>query len=403
MMLSSENLRAQPAADGCAGAYVLASRGADASIANPALLAAKGGVRVRVLSFESFAANDSYTAADYRRWNGATWDAGDKEEILAKLDDDGLEARAGAHVYGPAFAFRDWSLAVRTEAQTRVELPRALAEIALLGNPPGEPRIIDDFDFDATTWTEVILSRAYLREAEGGAWCYGASAKYLRGHAFAEILRGEGKLVTDLDGVTGEGTFLARTAVGGDGFGMDLGVARLGYHDYDLGIALRNLASGIRWNRQVEEHETYVLAESVTVGNAEDEDLFESTSRSYTSSAFRRSIPSTLLLSAARTFGIVRWEALLEQPLGKDLAGKSTPRVAIGISEPELPWLDLRAGLSIGGFAGAYLAGGLGLHLGPVDLDLALRSAGGLNPASGLGIGGSLGVAWIARGLKAEE
>ena len=57
------------------------------------------------------------------------------------------------------------------------------------------------------------------------------------------------------------------------------------------------------------------------------------------------------------------------------------------------PWLALRAFGGVGGNAGARLGAGMGLALGPVALDLGVRTWGTLNALAPRGLGLSLGLA----------
>jgi hypothetical protein len=386
---------------GLAEAYSLQARGVEAPAWNPATLAWEGGLALRLFSTGVGVSNNSFSLKDYERWNGKTWSESDKQSILGHIPGSGLTGEFSVRADGPAAAWRGWALTTQSFAQGRTRLPREFARLLLFGNDPQESFDLAGSGGEGMAWSEVGLSHGLeLPALSWTPWgsgstrlAVGGTVRYLRGWAFGEVTRASGGLVTTMDGIEGRADLIERTAQGGSGFGLDLGVAARLPERWDFGLSVRNVYSGIRWSGTPEEHHETVSADSITADGLEGEDdpvTHESTKSAIGS--FSRSLPAALTLAAAHPVGPVSLEADLAQPLSGTALSGASPRLALGASYPPWSWLDLRAGFSVGRGEQTMCAGGLGFGIWRMRLDLALAALGSVNPFAPKGVAGGISI-----------
>jgi hypothetical protein len=382
--------RGQAAGAAMAGHYALLARGVEAPSWNPAVLAWNDRLQIQWLSLEAVAANNSFTWDDYTRWNGAFWTEEDKEAILARIPGSTLEAGGWGSLGAPGVARGPWAVTLASHASGRLGIPKEAARLLFYGNVPQETFSLDDAFGDGLAWTALrasharILGRYRSWEVAGGL-----TLKFLQGWAYGEIRRASGRLVTTEEFLEGHAELEELTATLGRGFAVDLGVAAEGPGGWRVGLAVRDLLGSLRWTGSPTLHRQVVDADSVTLDAAEaDTDLILTESEDRSVGGFRRSLAPVLLLSAARSWDRWQVEADLVQGLAERGRVTTRPEVGLGASYAAWPFLTLRAGISLGGWEGPVLAGGLGIHpWQPLTLELAFRTSGSLNPFSGKGLG----------------
>jgi hypothetical protein len=217
--------------------------------------------------------------------------------------------------------------------------------------------------------------------------------KFLQGWSYAELLDAEGGVTTDQEAVYGSGSLYSVVARGGQGFGADLGFTGSLGRDWVGMAAVRDLFAGITWTQDVEERVDTFDIPGLTMGDgAQDGVISETTTRSLPE--VRTDLPVTF------SFGTAHWGhrwihgVQLSWSSARRYGGHPNPRLSVATSWLQSDWLALRGDASLGGEDRAGVGGGLGIGLGPTQLDLEARSWGSLNPFASQGIAGavSLGI-----------
>ena len=396
---------------GEAGAASLSRRGTDAPWGNPAVLAWDDDLYVRVVSGTGLLQNDTYTWHDYGRWNGEHWSEDDKQEILDRIDEDGVRGRFETGVLTPGVAGSGWALTGRNVQAGEFRIPREYADLVLFGNRLGQTIDLPGSTAEGVWLFDLALSHARTvgqwREFEISA---GATVHWLQGVQYDELLSASGSLTTDVDALDGELTVERRTAEGGPGYALDLGIAvrssdpdpspggarpesaRPGVHGpYELGLSFRDLIGSIRWNRTPRLHLDRASADSLTLADSEQEDPIETTNQVTAIGPFTQSIPAEMTLAGAMWVSQYRLELDWTQGFRESPLTSTTPRLALGGSVLPWPWVTPRAGLAVGGSDGLVLALGAQLRFWVLDLDLAYQNVGGVDISLPKGV--ALGVA----------
>jgi hypothetical protein len=366
------------------GTCTAAARGLDAAGANPAFLAFSRGVTVGLAGGTIDLQNNAFTLARYNQVAGATLSEAEKAELLADIPAEGfgldLQADAGAlGLQSGAFA-----LTTGLAGAGDGTLDRDFFDLVLFGNEPGRT-----VDFSGTGGEAYGLARAGLSwgwrlgEVGGGQLAVGATGSVIRGLYHVQVVEARGAVATTMSAIDGEAFAAAVVAEGGEGYGLDLGLAWQGGR-LALGAALDNAASRIDWNGTVERTEYRV---GLNASASELDDALVDSDTTYAVAGYATALPRRLRLGGALDLGAVTMAADWVQGL-EDRAGTSTePMVRLGAEWRPCGLLAPRLGAALGGGLEPGLAAGLGLKAGFWCLDVAALQRGGLGADRGKGLG----------------
>lgn len=393
--------------------------GVDAIGINPALIGEPRGsmLSITIAPLAMRAGTDFLSYDLYKRYfTGVPTDAGrepyhltqaDKDQLISAFDGATGRIAAGVSMHLLALTFRtpagSFGLSMSDNILNEAILPRDYAEFLLNGNPPGRT-----FDFSATrllsTWHRAYaLSWAVdlvKPTRRGVSFSAGATVKLLHGFGYFGVERFNSHFTTDPDSfvVTGHAGILARyagaglvdgnriappslfPALSGTGYGIDAGgVLQFGDR---LRIALAVIDIGsISWNRSARESradEDFRINDLTTDSQVQDI-ITRVNGTERTVSSFTSTLPSVLTFSGAWFVGDTRDRkaaplaitASIRTGLGDTYAHVRGVRAGVGADWRIFGAVSVRAGASAGGDLGAMYGLGLGLHMGPVTLDLA--------------------------------
>ena len=372
---------------GMAGGYLLESSSCEAATANPANLALPGNraFSFKLISVSGLVANNAFSLADYNKYNGAYLTASDKQDILAKIPSTGLDL--DFHGSASALSFSVGSFALTTEiiGGGKGTFPKDPIELVLMGNKIGET--IDATGSGAKGWSAVAVGLSYgmkvmtTRHWEIGA---GVSVKYLHGLAYFSADGQSAQAITLATGFSGSGGLTTQQALGGRGYAFDLGFTAQGEHAL-YGVVFKNLIASLNWDRQVERKAYTFQFDNITVESGGSDSLWTSQEQDLPATAWRSRPPLEIQVGASRKFGRLLTAASLSQGFEESAFVSKNPRLACGLEYPVLGLLALRTGLAAGGVDDLSAAVGLGIDLGPLNLDLAYASAARLVPWGGRG------------------
>lgn len=353
------------------GAGLATARGISSAWQNAAHLALPGrpAWSLQVAGIEAGLANSAFSLSDYNLYNGAFLDAADKRRILDAVGEDGFQLQAAGAGAFPALQLGSFAFFTNTSAHSAGTLTEAAVEAALEGVHIDESLRLGSSGGDVDVWTSVGL--AYGRQVHDLA--LGASFKWLRGHYHADVRATGDVSSTVVDGVIQTigtaGSMLMRTANGGSGWALDLGVAK-SWERTTVSAAVINLASQLHWSRDVRiEGVTYDVEQQKLEDYPEPEEINEA------SEPFNTSPPTYWRAGVAREVGSAhRGVAAITHQRG---SGQSTS-LGSGFEMGWVDWLPLRAGLAYSSFDGVHLTGGFGVHVPWFRFDLGCGGCGGV-------------------------
>lgn len=359
------------------GAHIGLAKGVYASLYNPANL---GFASHRETGLEIAGAgveleNNSFTLKDYNKYTGAVLSDDDKSVILGKIPAEGLKIAAEAEAGAMSMAKGPFALSITGRAATVANLGKDALELFLNGNGLNDTFSVDGMYSDAFAYAAVGLSYGRtIMQLAGKDLSVGATVKYIRGIAYEKITELRGGVVTLATGFSGEGTMIAQTATGGNGFSLDVGAAIKLNEQYTAGVSFSNLINSVNWNKGTEEHGYHFEFDTLTIDNMEDDSVVVSDDYTIDIPSFSANLPTVMRAGLADITGKFIWAVDYVQGFKLAAGSSSKPQIAAGIEYRLVNSLPLRAGYSVGGGKGSVMSGGLGFILSAFYLDLAVSS-----------------------------
>ncbi len=358
------------------GAGSAAASGPTAALSNPALLALRDRRTsgVELIGFDARLANNAFSLNDYNTYTGATLNDADKEYLLGRIPQEGLDVTAEVRASALSFGFGSAALTFSGHAGADVTLSRDLFELFLYGNAFGDTISLSGTHVEGISYAAAGFSTAFPLYYHGNReLTVGITASYLRGIAVEEIISLNGMATTDTFGFAGAGSVALRTATGGSGWAVSVGGAYKLNQSHALSLTVENFLGGISWSGDPTEYGYEFAFDTLTADNAEDDQIV---SNDYDSSiaSFSTALPRTMVLGLADVDGVFRWAVDWRQGLNGRFSAVTQPQVGAGVEWRGLGILPLRVGYSLGGRQGSRFTYGLGLHLLGFYLDVAAAS-----------------------------
>ena len=426
---------------GLAQSYTALARGPESVFWNPANLALGGGSGfswdILNAGFTLIAENNSFSVKTYNDnfTDGAFIPVNEKDDLLGDIKGGGFKVNMDFDLYfaalvplngGVTFGM-PWGIqsAIVTGLATGFEgeVPKDIFDLMLFGN---------DFNrtYDIAKWDGSGWGVASLNWAGAKAWMppqadqylseftVGGTLKFMTG-AYGEVKRSSGGFVSYF----GHETESPRTSLdayvvsqyaGGNGFGIDLGVAGVTKDKKTtFSVALLNLLDTMSWGGAfgVDARQDSVFAKADTLlatrlldvkeieevlDNPVDEDGKIVFREELGSESFSRSVPAMLRIGGAhQLLPKLTVVGNYDQAFTEGFGIKTAPRLSAGVEYTLVPWFPTRFGLSVGG-RGASSA--IGFGFGPFNfphtqlelMNLATVTRGGFLPGVSKGVSVSL-------------
>ena len=370
--------------------YTSLARNYHAIGVNPANLALSGGnnLSVELFSVGADINNNSFSLSDYNSYNGEHLSDADKDDILSKIPDKGLEGSAETGV--SAFSFSRGSIAfgVTGHADGKAKIDKQIVELIFNGNTIGDT--VDISNAYGTGTAHVDFNLSYARKLKDFGWGslnWGINLKYIYGIQYANVEEADAYILTTAQGIESEGAVSVKTSEGGSGFGVDLGLSAEYGNNWVFSMALSNILSSISWSDN-NKLNTYVFTwENLTVDNSDDDSVITSDDYEESIGSFSESLPPQLVLGASTTYSSLLLSFDYKQGFKDQGRVSTTPEISVGCEAGFFKTFPLRAGFSLGGAEGSSAAVGFGVKLSPFFIDFAYMSTGSLAPIGGKGMG----------------
>jgi hypothetical protein len=386
-----------PRALSMAGAYAGIGLGVEAPLANPANLSLPTNFTWSVALFQmaGWGYNNSYSLAHYNRYNGAYLDAAAKQDILNAIPGDGMDVNGRLEVQPFALAYGPFAFSVLVQAGARGWLNKEAASLFLFGNKVDYKYDLQPADLDAAAMTTFMVSCAFPLPTPTDAiqhWGLGLNVKYLQGHYSAQIEKAGLHAETTFGSALADGYTLMRTAEGGNGFGLDLGLTTTFLKRWRASLVLENVVGQVRWNKKAEITTADFTMNSTNVDrilsdDLEIDDVIVSHDTTMAAAGFTTTLPMTVRFGITRGFKHVYLAAELAHSLRSSALTSKHTLMAIGAEFQPGSVIRFRTGMRFGGDVAASWSGGVGLLLGLVRWDMAVQTVGGLAPKDLKGLG----------------
>jgi hypothetical protein len=360
---------------------------------NPANLALPGNnnYSIGLCAVGANLANNSFTLADYNKYNGAYLSQSDKDNLLAGIPDEGLSGNASGVASIGSFSIGHFAFGVTGDGAGRVTLPKDAVDLMLNGNTMDHTVELSDVAGNGVARAEANLS--YARSLYAASWgdlCGGLTVKYIRGLGYYRIDESQIYLSTAETGITSQGIMEVTSSEGGSGLGIDVGVATVYNSKYTISVVITNLVSRIWWNKNNQSNSYSFTADSLTLDNVDDDSASTSEHISQPIGSFAGSLAPQVAVGVSTQYKWLTVSADLKQGL-RNIGGISTtPQLALGFECSLLRFLPLRVGAAVGGAEKSSSGAGFGLVLGPFELDLGYAVSKSLIPIGGSGVGVAL-------------
>ncbi len=447
LLLSGTLLAQDPLADprslALGGATVSTAEGIHAVGHNPARLAlSEKDLSINLFGFTFGLTNNLLSVNNYNLVNGADFidpiasDYVDKDKFLDDMPDDGFRFNTDFHLPMPGLNWARGTTAYTSDIVVYGDmgLPKALMELMLEGNTI-------DQELDLSLEEEIIGAAewGFSLAMPTGNFAFGITLKYLQGLFYLGVDPDSswGTFNTKIEGLQGSGRYLFRQAVGGSGFGLDLGFATGDIQGFQFGISLINAMGAIRWHGPSltkdlmgdmvlglmpwRENEYFLYTfeandvtmegfqgvpldslfnkESYTVFESADSGLVRSEGRDLSSvnpKSFVTDYPAIFRMGGSRIIPEVgRVSVDLSTSFQDRLWASRGWVLGLGIELLAPPTFPIRMGLRYGGRDNKQLAVGFGVHKGFLQYDMALALNNGfwLHTAKGLSL--SMGLTFV--------
>lgn len=364
------------------------AKGVDAARSNPANL---GLSQFQLKGFELLGVganvtNNSFTLSDYNQYTGAFWTDEDKDDILSKVSDEGLQVTAQADANAASVALGSIVFGIGGTGAADINLNKDLLELVLNGNT-----FADTIEITGSYLEGVAVGSAFLSygrsiyRSGSRQLSVGATVKYLHGFAVERMVELEGLAATFATGFTGEGRMVVQTATGGWGYALDLGAALQLNENYTAGIRVKNFVSKLKWTKDTEEHGFYFNFDTMTVDNMDD-DYVVTEDYTIEIDEFETDLPSVMTVGFAKTSGKLLWALDWEQGFRRAPGASSKPRLAAGVEWSLVAAMPLRVGYSMGGNRNTAFSFGSGFDLSYFFFDWAVVTGASFSGYSSKGL-----------------
>lgn len=327
-------------------AFPLESPMLDGADTSPSLYALRGVSRIDFVSAEVSAGNNAFSLGDYSLYNGEFLTDSDKEKIMESVPEAGVDTRAYASLGMGAVMTRGLFVAGGGRAGQNSSMPRDVLDLALYGNEIGRTYSMDGASGEAMALAGIGVGYSRAFDLSGRELFAGARLQVLKGLAYGGVVRAGGSLHTEVDGLSGDGEIVTRTAKGGAGYSVDVGASHRTYSNIIISVYVLNAVSLMRWTEACKEDVNGFIADNITFGDSSLDSLVEDFHETRELPGFSTSLAPVLGIAVEKDVHWTYLSVVYTQGFRQGAFTTGRPRLAVtGIWE-SLGFMDLGVGLA---------------------------------------------------------
>ena len=240
---------------GLNGSYTTIARGYQCVGVNPANLGYSNGFSINFFTFNVGAGTNTFSLDVMNDLDGANLENPNaevyfpKEDLSYVFDDDGIIISTDMAIPLPIlnFSFQKYAFTTSPKLYTKFGIPSGFVELLFYGNEIGKDLSID-FPLDVMAVQETGFSYVFSKND----FSFGITAKYLLGYFYSTFEPVDSSYFrTDSIAITGQGSFLMKQGIGGNGFSLDVGILSREFDNgIQFGASITNLFGSIKWTQE---------------------------------------------------------------------------------------------------------------------------------------------------------
>ena len=329
---------------------------------SPTVLGPSGHVRSEIASASFNVGSNSITFADYSMYNGKFLSEAAKRDLLGSVPAGGLSLCSSAEAGGGGLVRDRVGFTVRVRAGESLTLPKDVLDLVLLGNETGRTYDLEGAEGEALAVGELGISCSKGLTWLGRDITLGGAVKMLKGLAYGGIVQADGSLHSGDRLIDGDGRIALRTARGGIGYAIDMGVAHKTHSDMVISIYITDLASLVRWNSGCREEINTFLFDNVSLGTEDPDSLIKTDNLSREIPGFTSHLAPRLDLAVATCWHGYDLAATYRQALRSGALASDKPAFSVAGARDLTSWAAL--GCSVGWDGMTGMTEGLSVSLG---------------------------------------
>jgi len=237
---------------GMNGAYTTIARGYQCVGINPANLAYSGKFSINLMTFNFGMGNNLMSLENYNDLNGADLDNSEadnyypKENILNELNDRDLQITAEGSLFLPFINFSKENVAITTMCRGvgYANAPNSMIDLFLNGNELGR-----DYNLNFNENLLGVIENGLSFSLPYDGFAIGFTFKYLQGILNFNLNPINTFIQSDSTTFSLNAQYLMRQAIGGSGYGIDIGIITdESKNGWSFGASLTNIFGDINWN-----------------------------------------------------------------------------------------------------------------------------------------------------------
>ncbi len=328
---------------------------------------------------------------------------GDKVNILNRIKYDSWDM-ALAHNNIIGFSVRNFGIGVRTFNGLRVNIPKDLVELSLYGNELGRTYDFTPLKLEYMHGVEANLGGAYTINMEDKKnFNVGVSIGYIYASTFgAEVDSGIGApsylsidsvrsaFVSDSHYLAFKDTVFFKTASGGAGYRINLGISSQLNKEVSLSVGLENAFSDIYWKENPIQGMAYMNIEQFKLQNLVDSAFRDTFVDTLTVDTTHESFHTSLrrILRVGLTYKSSAQPIITyldyEQGFRNGIFSTTVPKLSFGAQYSPVSFIPMRLGFTVGGDVGFGFNMGFGINVPYFFLDVGYSAHNGVfNSAEG--------------------
>ncbi len=296
LLFISNSIAQEGVSLGLGGAYTAIARGPEAIFWNPANLALSSELPNFNLRLYSLGFNFGNNVFDIDFYNeyftgtgqedeegnkiGRKLTDSDKDDILGRIPDSGLELLGRGDFSFLAINYKNFGFSIEANAFLKASFPKDAFNMIL--TDIGHKTYSFDIDAEGLSTAKANLSygKSVLKNKQkklfNGAisvneLAVGFTLSYIKGLAYGEVTESDVKVIIDDQGFNAPSRIVAKSALLGTGFGIDLGVGAVLNNGWQVGLAFENIPGYIKWSNEAKEYiQTFDLKRKIFINEFSD-------------------------------------------------------------------------------------------------------------------------------------
>ncbi|NQU05319.1 MAG: hypothetical protein HQ568_04435, partial [Calditrichaeota bacterium] len=344
---------------------------------NPAMLGLKINPdwSIGLPTFGMSVGNNAYSPAFIGEYfvDGKLLSDSDTDKILSEISTDELKADWHGGISGLKLAYGNFSISP-PEFHTigSVTIPKDAFKLVMGGWEMDKHYSFDDVNVEYYNYWTTSFSIAKSIQPPGflDELSVGGTVKLLIGTDYYGLGNTSGFLQVTSESINTDGLIEFIKSGSGGGLGIDIGASGwLTPLDSYVGIAFGNVIGSIKWSDVEIEENRFERHKGVSLDSLADSDywdrFFNDSDTTYNVGSRSVSLPKYLLLTLHKPELYLEGKGDISVSIHQglnDVPGNSMiPKLSVGSSLQQLPWLNLKLGLALGGIEGFELGGGIGI------------------------------------------